>query len=123
MKLLFNKRSNEECVHILRICQQVLGRFDIQFDIDHIQSKARKPDLVFIRALISVYLKKRKMSLTDIGFVLGERTHSTIINLLNYGRSKTSYARNSRWKSISKRITGSITEFEIQEKIKWHKKQ
>ena len=99
----------------------MLAEFDIQFKIEEIRSPSRLSELVFIRALIVVYLKRRGLTYEDIGIIINRKSHATVINLMKYKTKKQ--ARDFRWDYISNKLMDGITNFEIKDKIKWHQIQ
>lgn len=121
MREIFVKRTDHECFYILKICQDVLSKFEIEFDIEKIRSTSRESRLVFIRALIAAYLRKRDLSYNDIAIVLNRKSHATIMNLIRY--AEKSQGRDFRWETISKSLSGGTTKYEIEEKIRWHQNQ
>lgn len=117
----FIKKDDEERRLILRICRDYFKeRFDVDFTVEEILSPSRKTETVFIRALICLYLVKRKMSYSDIARVTNKMSHASVINAIKYRRGQ---GRDFRWESISKRITGDPPKSELIEKIKWYHNQ
>ena len=121
MKEIFVKRTNEECFNILKICQSVLEKYKINFDIETIRSESRENYLVFIRSLIAVYLRKRGLSYFDIAIILNRKTHATIMNLMKYGIIHPEHFK--KWNEIINNLTGEITKSEIENKIKYHEQE
>ena len=121
MKRLFQKRNEEEALFILNVCQYVLSKYNISFLIEEVTSPCRTSDLVFVRALISFYLRKRGLPYADIALILKRKSHATIMSLMDYDIK--GHSQNSIWKSITGSMTDEETKFEIQEKIKWHQEQ
>lgn len=117
----FIKKDDEERRLILRICQDYFKeRFDIDFTIDEILSPSRKTEIGFKRALVCLYLVKRKMSFNDIARVVNKVSHASIMNAIKFRRGNKA---DFRWESVSKRVNGDPPKTEIAEKIKWHQNQ
>lgn len=121
MNNLFIKKNEEECLHILQVCQSVLSVFDINFNAEDIRSSSRNSHLVFIRALIAFYLRKRGLSYQDIAIIFNRKSHATVMNMAKYD-SKIQ-GRDIRWEYISTKLVNGITDYEIKQKIKWHQSE
>jgi predicted transcriptional regulator len=117
----FIRKDDGERRLILRICCDYFKeKFDIHFTVEEILSSSRKTETVFKRALVCLYLVKRKMSYNDIAKVVKKVSHASVMNAIKYRRGQ---GRDFRWESVSKRITGDPPKSEMMEKIKWHQNQ
>lgn len=63
-------------------CVTILKGYGIDVDYDSVCCDMRDSDLVFQRALVAFFLRKRGFSLLQIGYFIN-RDHSTVIHLLD----------------------------------------
>lgn len=121
MKEYFIKKDKTDLMNILKCCQSYFRRFKIEINIENILSLSRESEIIFQRALIVLYLKKRGLALSDIAAVLGKKTHSTIFHSEKYGSKKI--GKDHRWDLIAPSVKGDPTKLEIEFKIQYHEKQ
>jgi hypothetical protein len=65
---------------------------DFQLTPEEIQGPGRRQDIVAARRYMARELRRRGLRLKEIGAVLGNRDHSTVINLLSGKRARTGNA-------------------------------
>lgn len=80
--------------------------YGVYINHEEICSPSRDSHLVFHRALVVFFLRKRGFSLTQIGYFIN-RDHATILHLLGYAERKQ--GRDSRYETIIKEMGPFIT--------------
>lgn len=121
MKEYFIKKEKQDMTNILKCCQSYFRRFKIEIDIHDILSLTHRSEMIFYRALIVLYLRKRGLALSDIAEVLEKKTHATIFNAAKYGDRKI--GKDDRWDLIAPRVKGEATKLEVDFKIEYHLKE
>lgn len=106
------KEQKEE----LDYCKNLLKEQNIDFKYKEILGPSRKAELVFIRALIVIILRKKGYSLHKTGHIIN-RDHATIVHLQKYTRKQ---GRNKKYFAIIKDLTIKINKGDALNKIEYH---
>jgi chromosomal replication initiator protein len=90
-----NSKKEEKPITIESIINTVCEYFDV--DVDAIQTKSRKHEVVQVRQ-ISMYLAKKHLdfSTSKIGAYIGKRDHATVLHACNMVKDQLQVDKNFR---------------------------